>query len=96
MSAEVKRVGWKHVGWWAALVGAAVCLAVPLGDEDAAITRSQRVVLVLLKVVIVLEPLVLLLAHVDLDVPPLAAINWLHLVGVAAGHLVAIGLALVE
>ena len=34
--------------------------------------------------------------HVALDVPPLAAVNGLDLVRVAAGHLVVVGLALVE
>eukprot|EP00966_Prymnesium_polylepis_P299258 6915120-Prymnesium_polylepis.1 len=49
-----------------------------------------------LAVVVVLEPCVLLLAHVDLDVPPLAAVDGLDLVRVAARHLVVVSLALVE
>ena len=63
-----------------ALVGAVVGLAVPLCDEDAAVDCCELVVLVFLQVVVVLEPGILLLAHVDLDMPPLAAVDGLHLV----------------
>ena len=51
----------------------------PARDEDAPIARGQRIVLPLLEIAIVLEPLVLLLAHVDLDLAAHAAIDRLHL-----------------
>ena len=71
-------------------------LAVPVGEQDAPVARRELIVLVLLQVVVVLEPFVLLLADVDLDLPALAAVHRLHLVGVVRRHLVVIRLVLLE
>eukprot|EP00966_Prymnesium_polylepis_P280319 6477022-Prymnesium_polylepis.1 len=66
---------------------AVVRLHEPLREEDAAVGGRQLVVLPLAQVVVVLEPLVLLLANVLLVQPPRAVVDWLHLVGLALGHL---------
>mmetsp|Transcript_28027 Transcript_28027/g.82379 ORF Transcript_28027/g.82379 Transcript_28027/m.82379 type:complete len:237 (-) Transcript_28027:107-817(-) len=68
----------------------------PMGHEDAAVAGGERVALPPLEIVVVIEPLVHLLAHVELHDPAKACVDGLGKVRLARGEEVEVHLQSLE